>query len=34
MMKPKAPTETATDPALARRLWEVSEELTGSKIAF
>ena len=31
-MRAVKPTEAAQDPALARRLWDLSEELTGAKI--
>ena len=30
--EPRAPSEPATDPRLARKLWEVSEQLTGVTI--
>ena len=32
LMKPSPPTAAATDAATARRLWEVSERLTGVKM--
>ena len=33
LMKPASPTSAATDGEAAKRLWEVSERLTGAKIA-
>ena len=32
VMKPASPSKKAQDPELARRLWEVSEQLTGAKM--
>ncbi len=33
LMKPASPSKRAQDPALAKRLWEVSERLTGAKLS-
>jgi NAD(P)-dependent dehydrogenase (short-subunit alcohol dehydrogenase family) len=32
LMKPAKPSKSAQDPALAKRLWEVSEKLTGARL--
>ena len=32
-MKAVKPTDAASDPELAKKLWRLSEELTGAKIA-